>query len=232
MGHDPFLESLRRAAGKPDVLLPLLGQLPNDALQQIGDAVLATLDRQPNADLGAAVDRLIGALDEREWDGDTELIAALNDATGRRPSQLPVLRLELDDLADALRQAEGSDNHLDLQSGFVWQHTLTDAMDDPEEDLDDETRWLFVMGEGPSEAYRDLQHFISTLPDARLVDRLNDAIAGRGAFRRFRSVLERENPAEYTRWHRFDADARIGHARSWLAMHGYQARPTRHDLLA
>jgi hypothetical protein len=102
VGHDPFLESLRRAAGKPDVLGPLLGQLPSDALQQIGDAVLATLDRQPDADLGAAVDRLIDALDEREWDGDTELIAALNDATHRQPSPLPVLCLELDDLADAL----------------------------------------------------------------------------------------------------------------------------------
>jgi hypothetical protein len=57
------------------------------------------------------------------------------------------------------------------------------------------------------------------------------AIEGRGAFRRFRSVLEHD-PAQFTRWHRFDADARLGHARSWLADHGYQARPTRHRDLA
>jgi hypothetical protein len=32
---------------------------------------------------------------------------------------------------------------------------MTDAMDDVEEDFDDETRWMVVIGEGPSEAYRD-----------------------------------------------------------------------------
>jgi hypothetical protein len=39
-------------------------------------------------------------------------------------------------------------------------------------------------------------------------------------------VLERD-PVEYTRWHRFDADARLGHARGWLAAHGFEARPVR-----
>ena len=104
-------------------------------------------------------------------------------------------------------------------------------VDDLDIDLDDDTRWLFLPGEGSDEAYRDLQRFIATIEDNDLAARLTDAIAGRGAFRRFRSVLERD-PAQFTRWHRFDGDAQLGHARSWLADHGYQARPTRHTDLA
>jgi hypothetical protein len=103
--------------------------------------------------------------------------------------------------------------------------------DDLDVDLSDETRWLFLCGEGSQETYRDLQRFIGTVEDDDLAARLTVAIEGRGAFRRFRSVLEHD-PAQFTRWHRFDADARLGHARSWLADHGYQARPARHRDLA
>jgi hypothetical protein len=44
-------------------------------------------------------------------------------------------------------------------------------------------------------------------------------------------VLERD-PAEFTRWHRFDADSRLRHARRWLTDKGYQPRPARHGDLA
>lgn len=76
-----------------------------------------------------------------------------------------------------------------------------------------------------------MQLFVATVVDDDLVARLTEAIDGRGAFRRFRSVLER-NPAQFTRWHRFDADARLGHARSWVADQGYEARPVRHGDIA
>jgi len=56
-------------------------------------------------------------------------------------------------------------------------------------DLDDRSRWLAVPGEGPDEPYRDMRHFITTVTDTRLAQRLTDAIDGRGAFRRFYKVI-------------------------------------------
>ena len=112
-------------------------------------------------------------------------------------------------------------------NGHVWIDPFTYSPDD-EETFDDETSWLCIGGEGSSAAYRDLERFVATVEDQRLAARLADALHGRGAFQRFRRVLEREDPAEYTRWHRHDTDRRIGRARSWLADQNYAARPVRY----
>jgi hypothetical protein len=67
-----------------------------------------------------------------------------------------------------------------------------------------------------------MEDFITTVTDPRLAGRLHDAIAGTGAFRRFHDELSR-NEAEYTRWHRWRDDRRLGRARAWLAEHGYRS---------
>jgi hypothetical protein len=229
MGHDVWLESLRRAAGDRDALGRLLAEdLPSDALQHVGDTLLGVLELA-DTNVAAVVDRLVDQLRERRWDGDEELGDALDHVVGRRASTLRPLPVELDDVGEALSQQAGSENYLNLQTGTVWFHTMSDfgMADDLDVDFSDESRWLFLLGEGSHEAYRDLQRFIATVEDHDLAVRLSRAIEGRGSFGRFRSVLERD-AAEFTRWHRFDADARLGHARSWLADHGYQARPARH----
>jgi hypothetical protein len=66
-----------------------------------------------------------------------------------------------------------------------------------------------------------MRHFSATVPDPRLAQRLNDAIDGRGAFRRFYDTIAMA-PAEHTRWLRFSDVARLGRARSFPAEHGYQ----------
>ena len=227
MGHDVWLDSLRRATGDPEALGPLLADtLPTDALQHIGAAVLTELERS-GTDLTDAVDRLVDRLRERQWDGDDELADTLEHVTGRHASLLQPLHVELADVGEALREEAGTENYVDLHTGTVWFHAMTDfgVTDDLDVDLSDTARWLLVLGEGSHEAYRDLQRFISTV--TRLTWRCStDAIGGRGAFRRFRSVLERD-PAEYTRWHRFDADSLLGHARRWLSDKGYEPRPAR-----
>ena len=88
MGHDGWLESVRRATGHADQLVDLLAELPGDALQQIGDAVLATIEPDRTPALAGVVGLLIAGLDARQWDGDSELIAALTDATGTVASSL------------------------------------------------------------------------------------------------------------------------------------------------
>jgi hypothetical protein len=73
MRHDVWLESLRRAAGDPDALGRVLAEdLPTDALQHIGDAVLGVPERA-GTDLTQVVDRLVDRLRQRQWDGDDEL---------------------------------------------------------------------------------------------------------------------------------------------------------------
>ncbi len=61
------------------------------------------------------------------------------------------------------------------------------------------TRYIRIPEEDSHEAYRDMEHFITTVRDDRLRDRLWRAISGRGAFRYFRDVLA-EYPAERERW--------------------------------
>jgi hypothetical protein len=229
VGHDVWLESLRRAAGDPEALARLLGDaLPNDALQLIGDAVLTVLEPS-RVELAEVVDRLVVCLRGRGWDGDDELADALEHVAGRRSSSLRALLVGLDEVGEALAEQFGTEHYLDLETGMVWSQSMIDfgVADDFEVDFSDESRWLFVVGEGSDEAYRDLRRFIDTVVDDNLAARLTEAIQGRGAFRRFRSVLERD-PVEFTRWHRFAADARLGHARSWLAGRGYAARPIVH----
>jgi Uncharacterised protein family (UPF0158) len=61
--------------------------------------------------------------------------------------------------------------------------------------------------------------FAATVADPALADRLEHALHGRGAFRRFRAALDTE-PAELTRFHQYADERRRGRARRWLAEHG------------
>jgi len=67
---------------------------------------------------------------------------------------------------------------------------------------------------------------VDTLSDLRLVERLQDAVRGRGAFRRFKDVLS-SSPEEFTRWHVFADERQRGRARAWLADEAYCVVPKR-----
>ena len=199
MSHDQWLDELRNARDARAVERVLSRGLPDDGLQHAGDAVLHSFRAGPDPELDAVITALVEALAQRGWDGDAELSDALLVMTGRQPSKLRLLAVELDELGEALSEADGTANFLDLHNGQVWLHTMTEfgVADDLDVDFEDETRWLFVCGEGSHEAYRDLQRFISSVIDDDLAGRLRDAIEGRGTFRRFRSTLEHRDPAEY-----------------------------------
>jgi hypothetical protein len=65
---------------------------------------------------------------------------------------------------------------------------------------------------GSDGAYRDMADFVATITDD-MADRLGIALQGKGAFRRFRDVLDRW-PAEVARWQASSDDRRSGRARS------------------
>lgn len=71
----------------------------------------------------------------------------------------------------------------------------------------------------PRDGYRDMVRFIDTVGDPERADRLEIAISGRGAFRRFKDVLARW-PGELERWYAFSDERQRGRARSWLAASG------------
>jgi Uncharacterised protein family (UPF0158) len=78
------------------------------------------------------------------------------------------------------------------------------------------TRYIEVPSDDTTEAYHDMEAFIATVLERGLRDRLESAIKGRGAFRRFNEILS-QSFHERHRWFRF-RDARVEERmRAWLA---------------
>jgi predicted nucleotidyltransferase len=81
------------------------------------------------------------------------------------------------------------------------------------------------------ESYSDMEEFAEAVPDPRARDLLLRAIAGRGAFRRFKDTLL-EFPGIREAWFHFH-DARMERrAITWLAEHGLIASRVAEDALA
>ena len=211
-----------------DVVRLLTGRpWPVDALQLIGDGLISAMSQQVNG-ASAEAEVCVSALRARGWVGDEELAdmleACTGAATGRFLRSLPV---DLEELAMVL---EGDPVHgggrIDLRTGEVWSQAAIDyAIEIGEEGEDDDPdRWLWVRCEGSRAAYSDMEWFITDLDQPQVAERLNSAISGPGAFRRFKDALSLW-PDLRERWHGFAEDRQRGRARSWLADQGYAAIP-------
>jgi hypothetical protein len=101
--------------------------------------------------------------------------------------------------------------------GWLYDQILeTDAIDRARD-----TRYV-ALPEADSHAdYGDMEAFVETVPDSRFQSRLDRAIRGRGAFRRFRDELLDE-PAERERWFAFKHERLRERAREWLADEGIE----------
>jgi hypothetical protein len=152
------------------------------------------------------------------------------------PRKVPV---DWDDLEMALT-ANPSDwtCYLDVRSGEV-QMVSIDRPGDGDEWPSEEK-----LGAGPAEEhlipieplgssveYGWMAEFASSVGDTQLRDRLEVALDGRGAFRRFKNVLL-DHPAERERWFTFRNERLRETAWRWLAEHDIKpttAPPTRVD---
>jgi hypothetical protein len=202
---------------------------PENGLQVFGDVVLLALEQHAD-NAAAAADGLIGALRERGWEGDDVLADQLGTllATGVIPDLKP-LAVSLDELAGVLEgdPLQGG-GRIELTTGQVWPDTAFDyrsvlSGEEEEDELEDPGKWLWAHCEGSRDGYRDMERFIQTVSDPGRADRLDIAITGRGAFRRFKDVLARW-PGELERWYSFSAERQYGRARAWLADAGYYVR--------
>jgi uncharacterized protein YciI len=213
--------------------LGVLGGRPlQPVLQRAGEALLA-------AGVSGAADiarRCIEELRERAWDGDDVLALELSaelgekiDATdgGWPPWPLEPVPVSLDDLAESLDgDPMGGSGVIDLREGHVWPPGIMDF--DPPEELNEESdsydpdRWLSYSPESRG-GYQDMVDFASTVDDERLRERMFRALDGRGAFRRFRDVLDEAHETYRFRWYLFRDECALGRAREWLAAEGYRA---------
>lgn len=197
---------------------------PDHVLQVVGDGLREAVEQHVEGAEPLA-HGCVSQLRERGWEGDEDLAVAIEGALGLgEPSQLQPLPVDLDDVGDILgsHPVEGG-GRIDLRTGEVWHESpFDDTFDDDDDDEDedgnpDDTLW--VGGEGSRAAYRDMEVFIGTLADPVMADRLSIAIDGPGAFRRFRSVISRDDGVA-AQWRAFSDERTRGRARAWLAVEG------------
>lgn len=130
-------------------------------------------------------------------------------------------RLEIDpeDLMHALGSHSDSLEiswYLDSETGAV----LLDSPDADElpEDFADDPRYIYIEPIESHLAYETMQDFVETLPEGRLADALQHALAGRKPFRQFKDALL-DYPEARESWFRFEADFEMRQAAAWCAEH-------------
>jgi Uncharacterised protein family (UPF0158) len=223
---DANAEKALRAAvftGDGSIVEVARGRLTDEVLQLVGDGLLDAVPQGAHEAAGLAA-QCVAALRERAWEGDEELadhlVAILNQ--GAMPMLRP-LTVDLEQLASLLEgDPRWGGGRIDLRTGECWLYSS-----EYEEDCldEDEERWLYVDCVGSHEGYRDMELFIATVDDPTIVDRLEIAISGRGAFRRFKDVLSRW-PEELQRYYLLSSERQRGRARAWLAAAGYRPAST------
>ena len=80
-------------------------------------------------------------------------------------------------------------------------------------------RFITIPPESSHLGFEDMLEFIQTVRNPRLQDRLEDAISGRSAFRRFKDVLL-NYPAERERWFKFKRERISQRMLEWLEEKG------------
>jgi hypothetical protein len=135
---------------------------------------------------------------------------------------LAALEQNADGVAEAARLMVAALRERDWEGDYAWETGQEDK-----DESDDPDKWLWVHCEGSRDGYRDMERFIGTMRDPGRADRLEIAISGPGAFRRFKDVLGRW-PGELDRWYAFSAERQRGRARAWLAGAGYYVRKGLH----
>ena len=151
MSRDLWLKQLRLAgADSRSIEDVLTDDVSVDGLQHAGSALLRA---EPSDVLVTIARSLIEALGNRDWIGDTELIAELEHYGHHTASDLIGLPVALDELGEALDQSAGSESFIDVTDGALWPQQLFDVDQGPVDFDPGSDRWLLVVGLGSAPAY-------------------------------------------------------------------------------
>lgn len=130
---------------------------------------------------------------------------------------LELRQIDLSMLAEMLGQHDYGAAYLDPTTGEIYPAFGGEVIGADDEPVDlDETDWISLGGASSHETYDDMADFAAVVADPVVARRLDDALHGRGAFRRFRDVVY-DTPQELGKvWNRFrDVRAEI-RALDWL----------------
>ena len=120
-------------------------------------------------------------------------------------------------------------SYLHFDTGEVIR--IVDGVADPamHSRIMNDGRYLRIDPVSSREQYRWMERFIATVEEDELRRRLNIAIDGKGAFRRFKDALM-SHPVDRERWFAFRSERLRACMDSWLTAHGIKAvdRPTWH----
>jgi len=120
-------------------------------------------------------------------------------------------------------------SYLHFDTGEVIR--IVDGVADPamHTRIMNDNRYLRIDPVSSREQYRWMERFIATVEDEDLRRRLNIAIDGKGAFRRFKDALM-SHPVDRERWFAFRSERLRACMEAWLLAHGIKAveRPTWH----
>lgn len=120
--------------------------------------------------------------------------------------------------------------YLDIKTGEIIQ-IFDDIMDpDEKEELDDKVdeglgeRYIAIPNAESHEGYQDMEDFIETVNSVKLKEKLYNAITRKGAFRRFKDVLN-SYPKEREKWFKFKDEMVMGRVNEWLEAEGIEIIP-------
>jgi len=120
-------------------------------------------------------------------------------------------------------------SYLHFDTGEVIR--IVDGVADPSMHtrIMNDNRYLRIDPVSSREQYRWMERFIATVEEEDLRRRLNVAIDGKGAFRRFKDALM-SHPVDRERWFAFRSERLRSCMESWLTAHGIHSveRPTWH----
>ena len=220
------LSELRTSIAAGDAarfLVAITGRDIDDVLQQVGAGVpMALAQRREDAETIAL--SVINRLMWRGSSGDQVLAEDLLAVLRGEPPTARVVSIDLEMLSTMLEGDRdlSTGGYIDLRTGDIYSESDTDPMmagEDAAIDVEEEPdRWLPFGNTGSGDGWRDMAAFTEQQRDAALRERLERAIEGRGAFRRFRDLVHDEGLAE--QWYAFSTDRQIGRAREFLADEG------------
>jgi hypothetical protein len=216
------IQDLRRAVAQRDIATTVGLLLDHDPLDVAHVAAPALLDAvEAVDDPGARVimDLLVPRLHERGWLGDDELVAEFERVSRGEDADLRPIPVNLDELASHLEDPTEFDEGgvLEVATGQLWpRDPMGMAGIEEPDDFDDPDAFIGVVGLGSGPGYGDMRDFIGTVTDGTLARQLDNAIQGKGAFRRFKDTLF---PHEqwWGSWATFSNERQIARARWWLA---------------
>jgi hypothetical protein len=145
----------------------------------------------------------------------------------KETTEVPVAWEALEDAFE--NNAPEVHSYLHFDTGEVIR--IVDGVADPamHSRIMSDKRYLRIDPVSSREQYRWMERFIATVEDDTLRRRLNVAIDGKGAFRRFKDALM-SHPVDRERWFAFRSERLRACMESWLAAHGIRPveRPTWH----